>query len=57
MLCVVRTGVAALLVSRWSLTDNGLDGTAVNVGGQAANVAGQGSDGAWCFVFDAAAQR
>jgi len=51
-LVVVRAGDLALLISRWSLTGTGPDGTAVEVGGRTSDVALRQGDGTWRFAID-----
>ncbi|MEA2584173.1 MAG: hypothetical protein QOF33_2258 [Thermomicrobiales bacterium] len=49
---VVRAGDLALLISRWHLTGTGVDGTAVDTGGQTSDVARWQEDGTWRFAID-----
>jgi uncharacterized protein (TIGR02246 family) len=49
---VVRAGDVALLISNWHLTGTAADGSAIEVGGQTADVARRQGDGTWRFSID-----
>src|SRR4029434_6749894 len=49
---VVRAGDVVLLISTWHLTGTAADGSAIEVGGQTADVVRRHGDGTWRFAID-----